>query len=188
MTRHTNCGVRGEAMSNLKQVGLNLSDFEVEYGAFPDATTRVDVKEVTGTTLTLGTTSSNQMFRQLIATGVKSEKIFWAKSALTPRKPDDVSNSDATALAPGECAFTYVAGMSSHGDPKAPLAMVPVIPGTWKFDPKPYQGEAFVLTIDGTLMRHPIDKHGHVMIGGKNLFDPGQPYWRGKTPDIKWPE
>ena len=175
-------------MSNLKQVGLALHDFESEYGAFPDATTAVNVKAETGTTLTLGTASSNQMFRQLIATGLKSEKIFWGNSAMTPRKPDDVFSSDATALTPGECAFAYVAGMSSHGDPRAPLAMTPVIPGTWKFDPKPFQGDAIVLFIDSSVRRLPIDRHGNVTIGGKNLFDPTQPYWHGKTPDIKWPE
>jgi len=27
-----------------------------------------------------------------------------------------------------------------------------------------------------------------VILGGKNLFDPSQPYWHGKAPDLKYPE
>jgi hypothetical protein len=144
------------------------------------------VKAKTSTTLALGSSSSNELFRQLIATGTKSEKIFWAKSAGTPRKPNDVFGADT--LKKGECAFTYITGLSSSSDPNAPLLMAPVIPGTWKFDPKPFGGKAVVLRLDGSAKAEPIDKSGNVMIGGMNIFDPRQPYWRGKTPDIKWPE
>lgn len=178
---------RTEAINNIKQVWLVLLEFDDEYGAYPDASTIPKVQATTGTTLTLGGGSSNELFRQLIAADiVKTEKIFWAKSAITPRKPNDILGTDA--LKKGECAFTYIAGLSSSSDPDAPLAMAPVIPGTWKFDPWPFEGKAVVLRIDGSVRAEAIDKHGHVMIGGMNLFDPHQPYWRGKAPDIKWPE
>jgi hypothetical protein len=91
-------------------------------------------------------------------------------------------------LKKGECAFTYIAGLSFSFDPTAPVLIAPVVPGTWKFDPKPFDGKAVVLRIDGSAKAEPIDKHGNVMIGGMNLFDPRQPYWHGKAPDIKWPE
>jgi hypothetical protein len=178
---------RVEAINNIKQVNLALLDFDSDFGALPDASTIPAVTAKTSTTLALGSSSSNELFRQLIAAGTAtSEKIFWAKSAGTPRKPNDILGADT--LKKGECAFTYLAGLSTSSDPAAPLLMAPVIPGTWKFDPKPFDGKAVVLRVDGSAKAEPIDKHGDVMIGGMNIFDPRQPYWRGKTPDIKWPE
>jgi hypothetical protein len=175
------------ATNNIKQVHLALLDFGSDYGAFPDASTISAVKAKTSTTLALGSSTSNELFRQLIAAGTTtSEKVFWTKSAGTPRKPNDILGADT--LKKGECAFTYIAGLSFSSDPATPVAMVPVIPGTWEFDPKPFGGRAVVLRIDGSVKVETIDKHGHVLIGGMNLFDPRQPYWRGKAPDIKWPE
>jgi len=178
---------RTEAVINLKEVSFALLDFDNDYGTFPDASTIPAVKAKTSTTLALGSSTSNEFFRQLIAAGTtKNEMIFWAKSASTPRKPNNSLGADT--LKKGECAFTYIAGLSSSSDPAAPLAAAPVIPGSWQFDPKPYNGEAVVLRCDGSVKTEPIDKHGNVVIGGISLFDPRQPYWRGKPPDIKWPE
>jgi hypothetical protein len=175
-----------EAQGNLRLVGMSLFVFEEEYGRFPDATTIPAVQAATGTTLALGTSSSNDLFRQLLATVDKSEKMFWAKTPTTPKKPDNVLGADA--LVRGECAFTYIAGLTSTGDPKTPVAMTSVIPGTWKFDPKPFDGKAVVLFVDSSATALPIDKNGEVILNGMNLFDPRQPFWRGKAPDIKYPE
>ena len=46
---------------------------------------------------------------------------------------------------------------------------------------------------DGTLRVEeyefrPIDKNGDVILNGMNLFDPRQPFWRWKAPDLKYPE
>ena len=175
-----------EALSNLRQIGINLFAFDEEYGRFPDATTIPAVQSTTGTTLALGTSSSNELFRQLLSTVGKSEKIFWAKTPTTPRKPNDVLG--ANALVPGECAFTYIAGLTSAGDPETPIAMTSVLRGTWKFDPKPFDGKAVVLFLDSSATVLPIDKNGDVILNGMNLFDPRQPFWRGTAPDIKYPE
>ncbi|HEY1121105.1 MAG TPA: hypothetical protein VGE67_05875 [Haloferula sp.] len=177
---------RTEAINNIKQVNLALIDFDNDYGAFPHASTISTVKAATATTLALGNSSSNELFRQLIAAGNKSEKIFWAKTAGTPRKGNDILGADA--LKKGECAFTYIAGLSISSDPAAPVLMTPVIPGTWKFDPKPFGGKAVVLRVDGSAKVETIDKNSDVMIGGMSIFDPRQHYWHGKSPDIKWPE
>ena len=178
---------RVEATNNIKQAHLALLDFDSDYGAFPDASTISAVKAKTSTTLALGSSNSNELFRQLIAADTaRGEYIFWARSAGTLRKPNDILGADT--LKKGECAFTYIAGLSASSDSNAPVAMAPVIPGTWKFDPKPFGGMAVVLRIDGSAKPETIDKNGDVMIDGMNLFDPRQPYWRGKTPDIKWPE
>ena len=175
-------------MTNAKQINLFLDDFETEFGKFPDATTIPKVKTATGTPLTLGDHSSNALFRQLIAHGVNTEKIFWAKLPATPRKPDDIFTSDATALVPGECSFSYVAGLSSFSDPETPLIVCPLIPGTTRFDPEPFDGKAIILRVNGSAQAESIDKSGNVIVNGMPIFDPRQPYWIGKDPDIKWPE
>jgi hypothetical protein len=176
-----------EASSNLRSLSFNLYSFDEEYGSFPDASTAIDVKDSTGTPLTLGDSSSNQLFRQLIATAGKSEKIFWAKTSPTARKPDDIINSDATALAPGECSFSYVSGRSSYGT-GTPVVMAPLIPGTTRFDPKPFGRKAVVFFVGTGVQVLPIDSSGRVLVNGRDLFDPAQPYWRGIPPDLKWPE
>ncbi len=176
-----------EQMRSIMQIDLLLFDFEEEYGRFPDATTIAAVQAGTGTSLALGNSSSNDLFRQLLAhSNLKSERDFWANTATTPNQPNDILGTDA--LAPGECAFTYISGLTSTGDPQTPVVMTPVIRGTWKFDPKPFKGQAVVLFVDGSATRLPIEKNGDVLLNGMNLFDPRQPFWRGKTPDIKYPE
>ena len=177
---------RPEALSNLRQIGLNLFFFEEDYGRFPDASTIPAVQSTTGTTLALGTSSSNDLFRQLLATVGKSEKIFWAQTSIPRRPPNDVLGADA--LVPGECAISYIAGLTSAGDPETPIAMTSVIRGTWKFDREAFGGRAIVLRLNGSATEFPIDKNGDVILNGMNLFDPRQPFWRGKAPAIKYPE
>jgi hypothetical protein len=177
---------RTVAMSNIRQIGLTLFAFDEEYGRFPDASTIPAVQATTGTTLHLGDSSSNQLFRQLLATVGTSEQIFWAKTPATRKKPNDVLGADA--LAPGECAYSYVAGLTSSGDPETPVVMIPMIRGTLKFDPKPFDGKAIVLNLDSSANALTIEENGDVLLNGMNLFDPRQPFWNGKTPDIKYPE
>jgi hypothetical protein len=42
--------------------------------------------------------------------------------------------------------------------------------------------------LDTSVITLPVDKSGHVYLNGKDLFDPSQPFWGGKVPDVKWPE
>lgn len=72
--------------------------------------------------------------------------------------------------------------------PETPVIVSPLIPGTTRFDPRPFDGKAVVLRLDNSAKAETIDSSGRVMIGGMDIFDPGQPWWRGKTPDIKWQE
>ena len=174
------------AISNIRQIGLTLFAFDEAYGRFPDASTIPAVQAATGTTLNLGDSSSNQLFRQLLATVGTSEQIFWAKTPASRKKPNDVLGADA--LAPGECAYSYVAGLTSSGDLETPIVMIPMIRGTLKFDPKPFDGKPIVLFLDSSAQALTIDQNGDVLLNGMNLFDPRQPFWRGKAPDIKYPE
>jgi len=178
---------RTTALSSIKCMNLALIAFDNDYGRFPDATTIADVKAATHTTIPLGDRSSNELFRQLIAVRNHSEMIFWAPSQGARKKPNNVLGADT--LAKGECSFAYVAGLSTKHDPSAPVVMGKVITGTTQFDPAPYGEKAVMLRIDGSARPETIRTDtNEVILGGKNLFDPSQPYWHGKAPDLKHPE
>ncbi len=180
-----------QTMNTVRQAGLALAEFEAEYGRYPDLTTIPAVKSSTGTSLDLGDGSSNQLFRQIIATGFPIEKPFWARTAVSPTKPDDISRVPGKALQPGEVGFTYITGLSSKSHPDTPLLLTPMIPGTFTFDPEPLKGYAVVLHVNGTAKAYPIHQKSKRVIlgpGGMDIFDPRQPFWSGKRPDIRWPE
>jgi hypothetical protein len=73
------------------------------------------------------------------------------------------------------------------------LVVTPLIRGTDRFDPRPFNGVAIVLCIDGAGSRSgpvfPINKHGEVIdSSGKHILDPANPIWGGEVPVIAWPE
>jgi len=177
---------RTEAIANMKSLCWALEEFQDDYGRCPDATTAAKVKADTGTPLTLGTSSSNQIFRQLIVTRIKSERPFYARTAFTHR-PDDNFADDAHMLAPGECGFAYVPDGANSSDPDAPVLMTPTVRGGPLFDPS-ICGDALILKSDSTIVALPIDKSGHAIWKGMDLLDPRQTFWHGKAPDVKWPE
>ncbi len=176
-----------EAISNSRQIGLALFEFETEYGKFPDPTTIAAVKTKTGTLLPLGATTSNDFFRQLIGSEIaQSESMFYAKTRTT-RKPDGLM-AGSHALEKGECGFTYILGATKRSNPSRPIVVTPMIFGTDRFDPKPFKGKAVVLKMDNSVTSLSIDKAGHVIVNGKNLMDPHHPIWEGHAPVIAWPE
>ncbi len=179
--------VQTQAVNNARQIGLALYGFQEKYGKFPDATTIVAVRQKTATDLNLGTKSANDFFRQLFATEiVASEEMFYAKIAGS-HKPDNVFTK-VEALNKGECAFGYFLGATQTDNPQRPILATPMIPGTDRFDPKPFDGKAVILKLDNSVTSVPINKNGHVIVDGKNLFDPTNPVWQGKPPVIAWPE
>lgn len=191
--RHLKWHPTKEAISNMRQLGLALFEFDVEYGLFPDESTITMAKaSCPDVGISLDGASSNACFRQLIATRITvSEHMFHAQSPHTHR-PDNVIEGDK-ALEKGECAFAYIPGLSSSSDlPTTPIALFPLVPGKRLFDQElcneRYVGKAVILFLDNTVKTFPVDKSGHVYLNGKDLFDPAQPFWRGKQPDVKWPE
>ncbi len=183
---------RVEAIGNLRSMSLAFYEFENAYGRFPDDGTAPEVKEVTESKLTLGNRNSNDYFRQLIAAEVsQSESMFYARIPGC-RKPDNVFSS-TNALKKGEVGFSYIAGLSSASHPKRPLVVTPLIPGTGRFDPKPFGGYALILPVDGSITRsgpfHPINPKGEVIdASGKHVPDPANPIWGGEKPVIRWPD
>lgn len=180
-------GAQVETLSNARQIGLALFEFESEYGKFPDLSTTSPVRSKTGTLLFLGAKTSNDYFRQLIASGhAPSESVFVAKVAGAKKADDRIEGGHA--LEKGECGFSYLVGLSSKGNPSRPLVVTPLIPGTDRFDPTKFHGKAIILRMDISVISAPINSDGHVMMDGKNVLDPTHPIWGGKPPVIAWPE
>ncbi len=183
---------REEAISHLRSMSMAFFVFEPDYGGYPSEKTAKLVRDDTGTALTLGNKSSNDYFRQFLAVGsLDSEIVFYAAIPGT-HKPDHLIGP-SQALAKGEVGFSYIVGLSSAGNPKRPLVVTPLIPGTNRFDPKPFGGYAIILPIDGTITRtgpfHPINKNGEVIdSSGKHILDPANPIWGGEKPVIAWPD
>jgi hypothetical protein len=176
-----------EAVSNARQIGLALSEFERKYGCFPDSTSIAKVREKVPTDLNLGTKSSNDFFRQLLASGIApNEAMFYAEIQGT-HKPDNVF-SGTKALEKGECGFTYFLGAAMNCDPKRPVAASPMIPGTDRFDPKPFEGKAVVLWSDASVTSVAVRKDGCAFLGTSILMDSSNPVWDGRPPVIAWPE
>lgn len=178
---------QSEAASNLRQIGIALFEFQQEYGTMPDFDTIAKVRKSTASPLPMGKKSSNDFFRQLFATGIcESEQLFHARIPGV-HKPDG-QISETKTLEKGECGFTYFLGAIKDGNPSRPVAVVSMIPGTDRFDPKPFDGKAVVLRVDNSVMSLVIDKHGYAIFEGKNLMDPSQVIWEGKPPAIAWPD
>jgi hypothetical protein len=177
-----------EAVSNARQIGFPLFEFETEYGKFPDRSTIAAVRGNTGSALTLTDRTSNDLFAQLlVAEMAVGERLFYAR-AKSMRRPDDVFHTDATILEHGECAFAYISGLSSTRDPSTPILFGPVIPGTTTLDRESCDGKAVVLRLDNSVTTLPINRAGKILDHGLDLLDPRQPYWHGKAPDVKWPK
>ncbi|MCW1924933.1 hypothetical protein OKA05_20390 [Luteolibacter arcticus] len=180
---------RAEAVNNAKQILLALLDHQERYGSFPNEKTMQKIAKEKGIA-PFPLTTSNDYFRLLLAGGAASEKMGYCSfPSLPTHRPDDVISPLEQAFARGEVGFAYVANLpaDSHGD--TPVLVAPLIPGTFQFDPKPFDGRAVVLKMDGSTTTMTIrEDNGLVSIrGGKTLFDPSAPYWNGKMPDVKYP-
>lgn len=175
-----------QAISNARQIGIALFEFETEYGSFPNASTAGLVATNTDTAKETGT-SANAYFRQLIRSGIaQSEMIFYAKSSGTHKPDGNITGSHC--LESGECGFALIAS-DSKSRPSSPILISPLIPGTDRFDRNTYGGMAVILSLDNSVKSLPIDrKTGHVMLNGMNLLDPANPVWGGKPPVIALPE
>ena len=178
-----NKALQAFAISNLRQIGLALFEFETEYGSFPDEKTAAAVKEATGTKADLKAATANDCFFQLIAADIfEADRVFLLEP---PAEKPGGPPKHPTALE--KCAFSYFSGMNASGNPGRPLVVAPLIKGKTTFDPTILGGKAVVLRVDNSVQSFPIGKDGKVMIDGLDLFDPAQPFWDGKVPPILWP-
>lgn len=167
---------RTEATSNARQVGISLFQFADEYGSFPGSDTAEDVKDATGTALTFGGTFSNDYFRQLIATVGKSEKIFWAKTDYSKKKPDDIVEP-GKALDAGEVGFGYIMknqeeGQSQSGEGNRPVVVTPLYKAQtdWQFDPAAFGEKAIILRLDSSVAAETIRTDNRFVNIGEGRF------------------
>ncbi len=144
-----------EAISNARQIGLAMFEFETEYTRFPDDSSGAEVAGNTGSSLAMGAGAANNYFRQLIGAGyTQSEQMFYAKVPGS-RKPDGNINGVA-ALDAREVGFGYITlgpnGLSTAGNPARPYVVTPLLgaSGT-QFDKAPFDGKAVVLRIDNSV-------------------------------------
>jgi hypothetical protein len=179
--------IEREIFNNLRQIGMVLMEFENEYGKFPDASTIVEVKKQTGTSLTLSDASSNDLFKQLLALKLIEQEYLFGVSGMYSKWPDGLHDSDATALTAGECHLAYVIGPSIAIDPCRPLAFGPIRPGTRALDPEMIEGKMVVLFTDNSVKSCRMDPTGMIWING-TAFDLSHPAWNGKPLEIKWPK
>jgi len=179
-----------EAINKARQIGLALLEFDTEYGFYPFEKTLADVEETTGGKLPTGDKSSNTLLRQLFAAGITAQESSFFANVIGVMK-GGFQEKPAAALAKGRNAFAYIAGLNSAGIPARPLVVCPLIPGTTKFDPKPFGGKAIILRIDCSVRALPIEEDGRVLVDGVELLSKYHPIWKGvdgKAPDIRHPD
>lgn len=162
-----------EAVSNARQIGLALFEFETEYSSYPGADTVESVTDATGSTLTLGTANSNDFFRQLIAANfTQNETMFFAKIQGV-RKGDNNIDGDE-AIKEGEVGFAYMLrggdGFSAAGNPGRPLVVTPLFENgtTGTFDPAPFDSKAIILRMDNSVTSINIKQDKTISLGGAN--------------------
>jgi len=180
---------QGCATCNIRQLGFALLEFEADFGSYPsEATAQLVTNKNPNHGLDLSGVSSNALFRQFFAARfTQSESMFYAWIP-DGRKPDgDIS--PGKLLEKGEVGFAYVAGLTAEGKPARPIAFTPIIPGTTRFDSKPFDGFALVLRTDNSVRTYDIHKDGHIYDDkGISLLSPKNPIWDGEAPDIRYPE
>jgi hypothetical protein len=86
-----------------------------------------------------------------------------------------------------KCSFAYLSGLTASGHPGRPMVVAPLVKGKTTFDPHVLGGKAVILKVDNSVISLPIEPDGRVLIDGKDIFDPAQPFWGGKVPQVKWP-
>lgn len=193
ISRHRTFANLTEARHNLRSMSSAMGEFDAEYSAFPNAETAKRVVELTESKLRLGAGSANEIFRQLIASEIcMSETVFYAKIP-GARKPDNDFARPDKVLAKSEVGYSYILGQSSRSPVETPLVVTPLVPGTNRFDSKPFKGMAVIMRVGsvktGSIDVLPINSRGEVIdSSGKHLLAADHPLWGGKTPVIVWPE
>jgi type II secretory pathway pseudopilin PulG len=188
MVRQRKIDEQTEQVSNARQIGLALFEFEAEHGTYPsDATAALVTNANPDHGFDLSGRSSNILFRQLFAAHLtQSEAMFYAKVKNSIKPDGDIRLGKA--LNKGEVGFAYISGLSSKEDPITPIVLAPMIPGTTKFDPEPFGGKAVVIFTDNTVRSYKIEKDGRIYDKGIDLLSSKHPVWKGKKPDIRYPE
>ena len=192
-----------EAVSNARQIGLALFEFENEFGTFPGASTLTDLNAAgspyaTATIKGAAGTDSNGYFKQLMQAGMtQSESMFYAKTPFS-KKPDGDISTDQQALDDGEVGFGYITGagnegMSTAGNPARVIAATPLVQDGSAFDTEPFDRNAVILKIDNSassvkiVPASPDATTGPAIVGGVDLMSASNNIWGSTVPAMKAP-
>ncbi len=190
-----------QAMEHALKISRMLSDFDRDYGRYPDDETALEVKKATGTNLTLTGSFSNDYFRQMLVScrGAREDS-FWCRTDLSPKKPDEDFSTPAKALAAGEVGYSYIMasatrGQKAYDDPGRPVVVAPSYKfrADWTFDAEPWSGsKAMVLFVDGRVIPWQVrgDNRKLPCPDGKVMDDTGAdtPWGTKMTPCLRAPK
>jgi len=188
-----------EAISNAKQIGLAMLEFDNDYGSYPGALTLAQLNESFPDEVIKGEAgaNSNGYFKQLMQAGLtQSEQMFYAKAKGT-KKPDGKIRTNSDALAAGEVGYAYITdgneGMSSAGNPARAICVTPISPTVaGKFDADPFDRKAVILRIDNSAASVNIrvaagSTTGDAIVGGVSLLASTNDVWGSTVPSLKAP-
>jgi hypothetical protein len=176
-----------QAMANLQEIGIALFGFQKEYGKFPNEETTVALKEARSIKAPLAAATANDCFFQLVLAHLVADPRVFTFEKPEPPEEHDHGHDCSQHLIVKKCSFAFVSLDDTKGNPMRPLVVAPLLKGKTTFDPKVFGGVALILRADKSVTPLPIGEDGRVMVDGKDLFDPAQPYWKGKVPPIRWP-
>jgi prepilin-type N-terminal cleavage/methylation domain-containing protein len=189
-----------EAVSNARQIGIAMLEFDNDYGSYPGKLTLDQVIENFPDEVIKGEagSDSNGYFKQLMQAGLtQSEAIFYAKAKGT-RKPDGKIKTNTDALSAGEVGFGYITdgdeGMSSAGNPARAVCVTPLSPtDTGKFDGDPFDKKAVILRIDNSATSVNIrvasgSTTGDAIVGGASLLATSNDIWGSSVPTVRAPK
>ena len=180
-----------QEMNHMRQIGMALFEFEIEFGKMPDDTTAKLVQERNlENRVPMGGSSSNDYFHQLIAAGIVHDPMIFYGSAVASERPLRDWEPDMP-LPPGTCGFAYIIRDAENTPPFTPLVVYPLKHDEMVFlnrvDSK-RNNHAVVLYADSSVRQHLIDRKGRMMIDGLDFFDPNHPHWNGRSFRLAWPE
>jgi prepilin-type N-terminal cleavage/methylation domain-containing protein len=189
-----------EAVSNSRQIGIAMLEFDNDYGSYPGLLTLAQIVENFPDEVIKGEAGadSNGYFKQLMQAGLtQSEAIFYAKAKGT-KKPDGKIKANTDALAAGEVGFGYITdgneGMSSAGNPARAICVTPLSPTVvGKFDGEPFDKKAVILRIDNSATSVNIrvttgSTTGDAIVGGTSLLATSNDIWGSSVPTIRAPK
>jgi prepilin-type N-terminal cleavage/methylation domain-containing protein len=189
---------KAEAISNSKQIGLAMFEFDSDYGSYPDGDTFTQVNDAfpdAEVKAPASASDSNSFFLQLFQAGiVKSEEIFYAKADGIIKGDGDISSS-TEALAANENGFGYVMNgtdaYSSSGNTSRVLLVTPLVKGSDDFDVNPFGGIAVVFKVDNSVSALKIraadgEESGPAIIAGDDFLK--AKFWGTTTPTIVKPK
>ena len=164
---------KAKTISNAKQIGIAMTEFDNQYGEFPSDETR-DLLEEEGEEVPIGDSANDYLAQLLISKVLDSEKVFYAKGVRGVREGDDVFNTRDKTLEKSENGFGYImlndgTGLSqSYGQSSIPVVCAPLKSGGIDpvFDEGAYNNEYVYLKLDSSVGTGKI-KDGKALLKGQ---------------------